>query len=81
MFTPRGSAEDCAPAPAPCVTLTGTGPPPPVSQLSHSGHRILEINGSRHPHTACTGQHQHHQSPPAKGWAELSNVNVYHVTC
>ena len=63
-------------APAPCVTLTGTGPPPPVSQLSHSGHRILEINGSRHPHT---GQQQHHQSPPAKGWAELSNVNMYHA--
>ena len=73
MFTPRGSAEDCAPGPAPCVTLTGTGPPPPVSQLSHSGHRILEINGSRHPHT---GQQQHHQSPPAKGKAELSYVNV-----
>ena len=60
MFTPRGSAEDCVPARAPCVTLTGSVPPPPVSQLSHSGHRILEINGSRHPHSV---QQQHHQSP------------------
>ena len=74
----RGLRPSPRPRPAPCVTLTGTGPPPPVSQLSHSGHRILEINGSRHPHT---GQQQHHQSPPAKGWAELSNVNMYHVTC
>ena len=32
MFTPRGSAEDCAvPSLAPCVILSGTGPPPPVS--------------------------------------------------
>ena len=83
MFTPRGSAEDCAVpwprprplchtdwhwSPAPCVTLSGTAPPPPVSQLSHLGHRILEINTSRHPPTQCAAAASSiSTSPPVKG--------------
>ena len=66
MFTPRGSAEDCA-VPAPCVTLTGSVPPPPVSQLSHSGHRILEISSSRHLYSVPAAASSISTSPPVKG--------------
>ena len=72
VFTPRGSAEDCAvPRPRPCP-LCHTDwhcAPAPVSQLSHSGHRILEINGSRHPHiTQCAAAASSiSTSPPVKG--------------